>query len=61
MKKYKINVRYRAANGEEAQESTPWFACSPGDLGFFLHINREVAERKHGRDNVLSVTPEEGA
>jgi hypothetical protein len=61
MKNYKITVRYRGTDDDEAQESTPWFACSPGDLEFFLHINREVAEKKHGKDNVLSVTAEEGS
>lgn len=61
MKKYRITIRYLDKNKKETQDVTPWFACSAGDLEFFLHINREVAEKKHGKDNVLSVTAEEEA
>ena len=47
----------RMKNGWK-NSGAPWTYDVDPNLAFFIHINREHAEKKHGKDNVLDVTAE---
>lgn len=56
---YKVIVTYNDKDGEQKSESAQLSAKTRRDAEFQKKINREIAEKKYGKDNVVSVELEE--
>jgi len=54
--KYNVVIRYKDEDGKIKRESVPLTAQNERDAEFQRHINQEVAEKRHGAENVISVT-----
>jgi len=52
---YIVIVRYFDENSEEKTESANLSAITRRDAEFQRKINREIAEKKYGKENVISV------
>ena len=54
--RYKIVVSFKDADGNIKEEKTAVFSVrTQQEAKFKLQINREVAEKRHGRANVIDV------
>ena len=53
---YKIVIGYKDEVGNINEESVTFTALSDHDAELIRHFNQEVAERKYGKANVISVT-----
>ena len=54
--KYTVIIRYKTEDGKIKRESVPLTTQNERDAEFQRHINQEVAEKRHGAENVISVT-----
>jgi hypothetical protein len=53
--KYKVVIQLKGNDGDMREESVLLTAQNEQDAEFQRQINQEVAEKKHGQDNVISV------
>ena len=53
--KYKVVIRYKDKDEKSKEESTLLTALNEQDAEYQRHVNQEVAEKKHGKANVISV------
>ena len=54
--KYKVVIRYKDGDGKIKRESVLLTTQNERDAEFQRHVNQEVAEKRHGAENVISVT-----
>lgn len=53
--KYTVVIRYKDADGNSKEESARLTAQNERDAEFQREINQQVAEKKHGKANIISV------
>jgi hypothetical protein len=54
--KYKAVIRFKDKGGNTKEESVQLSAQNEQDAKFQYGINEEIAEKKYGKANVISVT-----
>ena len=52
---YKVIITYRDGSGKENSESVSLTALTEKDANTQCHFNREYAEKKHGKANIISI------